>query len=67
MFTYCPGRKPSDARSSSLIENPSAVSESRSFEASSPVKVWRLVFATSDEAGIRMMQSDFAVIWHVRT
>ena len=67
MFTYCPGRKPSDDRSSSLMENPSAVSESTSFEASSPAKVWRLVFATSDVAGMRMMQSDFGVIWHVRT
>jgi hypothetical protein len=67
MFTYCPGRKPSAARSSSLMENASAVSESVSFVASSPVKVCRLVFATSDVAGIRMMQSDFAVIWHVRT
>ena len=36
-FTYWPGRNPSDDRSSSLMENPSAVSDSRSFEASSPV------------------------------
>ncbi len=67
MFTYCPGRNPSDDRLSSLMENAIAVSDSRSIEASSPVKVWRLVFATSDVAGIRMMQSDFGVIWHVRT
>ena len=37
MFTYWPGRKPSDDRSSSLMENAIAVSESRSIEASSPV------------------------------
>ena len=49
------------------MENASAVSESRSFEASSPAKVEMLVFATSDVAGIRMMQSDFGVIWQVRT
>ena len=37
MLTYWPGRKPSDLRSSSLMENASAVSDSRSFEASSPL------------------------------
>jgi hypothetical protein len=58
MFTYCPGRNASAARSAISTVRPTVVGESRSRPVTRPRWVAALVLATADVVGICSTRSD---------